>query len=267
VSLDILKHLTLVTGGKLSKELWEQVVKIYADLFASTAPIHLLTEEIDLEDLENQRTMGLEFSVDKCVNQCVVQLRLVISVKDITEMHYEKIPIDDLMILIDSIESSYRFAQTFNSQIILRYKLWKNGFMGEMKNLPGLLKQEKESLNTYISLLYRILSDTESNKSHHELAAQRLKEICKSTIYDFLQKQVLLAEKREPNQEISELQRRVLDLKDEDLRKDVNSIAPIICNNVLVSVVRFSKERIIDLLGPSLIDLIACTNSEIREQL
>jgi hypothetical protein len=60
-----------------------------------------------------------------------------------------------------------------------------------------------------------------------------LKEIVASTVYDFLQKQVLLDEKREPNHEISELQRRVLDLKDEDLRKDVNSVTPIITNNIL----------------------------------
>jgi hypothetical protein len=72
VSLDILKHLVMVTGGKLSIPLWSQVTTIYSNLFTHTTPAHLLTQEIDLEDLENHRLVGLDFSVDKCVNQCVI---------------------------------------------------------------------------------------------------------------------------------------------------------------------------------------------------
>ena len=34
--------------------------------------------------------------------------------------------------------------------------------MEEMRNLPGLLKQEKESLNVYLTLLFRMLIELEA---------------------------------------------------------------------------------------------------------
>lgn len=98
-------------------------------------------------------------------------------------MHYSKIPPPDMLSILNAVENSYRFAQTFNSQIILRYKLWKNGFMEEMRNLPGLLKQEKESLNVYLTLLFKMLQEGEGDVS---TITARIQEICASVIYDFL---------------------------------------------------------------------------------
>lgn len=66
------------------------------------------------------------------------------------------------------LQNLYDFAHSFNSRIFLRYTLWKNGryresfrfhlvylgFMKEKSQLPGLLQQEKQALETQILLIY-----------------------------------------------------------------------------------------------------------------
>ncbi len=46
----------------------------------------------------------------------------------------------NLICLDECLSNSYEFAKEFNSQVEKRYFLWKNGFMAEMKQLPGLLR-------------------------------------------------------------------------------------------------------------------------------
>lgn len=54
--------------------------------------------------------------------------------------------------MVKSLEKCYDFAMNFNKMVYLRYCLWKNGFLQEMKELPGLIKQEKETLFCLVRL-------------------------------------------------------------------------------------------------------------------
>jgi hypothetical protein len=38
----------------------------------------------------------------------------------------------------------------------LRLKLWNEGFMADLKQLPGLTAQERESISTYLSILFKM---------------------------------------------------------------------------------------------------------------
>lgn len=49
--------------------------------------------------------------------------------------------IQHLDFLYSIIKESYDFSSSFNKQIELRNQLWQEGFIAEMKQLPGLLKQ------------------------------------------------------------------------------------------------------------------------------
>ena len=40
--------------------------------------------------------------------------------------------------------------------MVLRYKLWKDGFMSDLKQLPGLIKQEREGLTEYLAILFKL---------------------------------------------------------------------------------------------------------------
>ena len=50
------------------------------------------------------------------------------------------------------VTDSYDFTSNFNKQLDLRNSLWQEGFLSEMKQLPGLLKQERESLKCLLLL-------------------------------------------------------------------------------------------------------------------
>lgn len=47
--------------------------------------------------------------------------------------------------MIDMICNSWKISMKFNNNIVHRYNLYKSGFMIDMKQIPGLLKQEQES--------------------------------------------------------------------------------------------------------------------------
>lgn len=71
---------------------------------------------------------------------------------------YEKLSsktISDL--LTNHLERSYKFAHEFNSQLDLRLKLWRSGFMAsELNNLPGLLNLEYRSLYVTMSVYFKM---------------------------------------------------------------------------------------------------------------
>ena len=54
------------------------------------------------------------------------------------------------------MDSSHNFAKDFNKRIDLRLYLWKNGFMSNIAQLPGLLRQERESLYIYLLILFKL---------------------------------------------------------------------------------------------------------------
>jgi hypothetical protein len=63
------------------------------------------------------------------------------------------------------VKRIYGFCKKFNQDYALRDKLWKNGFFTEMKNLPGLLNQEHESLKCLTFIKYKIMLKDEDKKT------------------------------------------------------------------------------------------------------
>ena len=52
VALDSLTHLVLETGSRYTEEMWESLIKSFTDLFYNTVPNELVSEAVELEDLE-----------------------------------------------------------------------------------------------------------------------------------------------------------------------------------------------------------------------
>lgn len=69
---------------------------------------------------------------------------------------YDKIPVKELIRILDMLRRSYVFSREFNEDRDLRTNLWRQGFM---KQLPNLLKQESFSAHTYISVMLRFYID------------------------------------------------------------------------------------------------------------
>merc|ERR1712151_60963 len=113
----------------------------------------------DIMRAETEAGGQLPFRKDIVVIQGVVQLLLIDMLQDTVAQHYDHIPPDGLMTLLDALRRSFEFAQEFNQKIELRQTLKQLGFMREMKQLPGLLKQEREALSCSLKVLFQVQRD------------------------------------------------------------------------------------------------------------
>merc|ERR1719487_1712240 len=179
------------TGKRLAPDLWQQVAKTIFQLFSESMPQDLFCED-KIQD--NAVDAQLPFHSASVVIQCVVQLLLIDLLQDTVPQHYDTIPPAAISVLLDALQHSFEFAQEFNQKIPLRQKLKRLGFMREMKQLPGLLKQEREGLSCSLKILFRIQGDSRMKESESDYTAQgkRLMKICTAVLRNYIQKDRML---------------------------------------------------------------------------
>ncbi|KDN52673.1 hypothetical protein K437DRAFT_292798 [Tilletiaria anomala UBC 951] len=90
--------------------------------------------------------------------KCVLQLLLIDTTNELlhNDWVYERVPPDQLLRLLNTLQDSYDFSKRFNADKDLRMALWKVGFM---KQLPNLLKQESSSASTLVAILVKMHED------------------------------------------------------------------------------------------------------------
>lgn len=207
-----LKHLLLNSGKRLSTSSWEKFADSLRDLLDDSIPTKLL--EVDLSQADGK----LPFSQQEVVIQCVVHLLLIDTVQDLVPQLYDHIPLVSIMMLLQALKRSVDFAQRFNQQIELRQALKQLGFMREMKQLPGLLKQEREALGSSLKILFRLQQDERLHNSVHEpIAGDCLLDLCASVLRNYIDKDERLAQ---------ELRQRPLDGSELGVSSDVREQSP-----------------------------------------
>ncbi|PKS05969.1 hypothetical protein jhhlp_007802 [Lomentospora prolificans] len=123
---------------------------------------------------------------NRIISRCVLHLLMIETVNELfsNDAVYAQIPSIELLRLMALLKKSYLFARRFNNDKDLRMQLWRQGFMGQP---PNLLKQESGSAATYISILFRMFSDTaperEASRSDIEAA---LVPLCKDVIGSYI---------------------------------------------------------------------------------
>mmetsp|Transcript_66837 Transcript_66837/g.155270 ORF Transcript_66837/g.155270 Transcript_66837/m.155270 type:complete len:359 (-) Transcript_66837:15-1091(-) len=190
IGVEGFKQLLLQTGGSLDAESWHKVTPRILKLFNDSMPTELMCVEANASG-EGQ----LPFRKEAVVNKCVVQLLLIDMLQECVEQHYEHISTGGVMTLLDALQRSFEFAQEFNQQIELRQMLKRLGFMREMRQLPGLLKQEREALSCSLKVLFRVQGDARARGSEHALLAmKRLLRLCATVLRNYISKERHLQE-------------------------------------------------------------------------
>jgi len=120
------------------------------------------------------------------VTGCVVQLLLIDCVHCAFEKHAESLPKDNevIKLVLDALQASFTFAHSFNQKITLRLELKRLGFMANMRDLPGLLKQEREGLTCYLGILFGLHALERLDTA----LCERLCECCRSVMKNYLHK-------------------------------------------------------------------------------
>lgn len=216
----------------------------------------------------NVRDGLLPFSKDEVVIQCVVQLLLIDMLQDTVQQHYEHIPPAGIMVLLDALQRSFEFAQEFNQQIDLRQALKRLGFMREMKQLPGLLKQEREALSCSLKILFQVQSDERMQDSEFApQAMERLMKLCSMVLRNYVLKERQVQEHTDVAQEPAGQEARDREPATVEMEREVMGLVPIISEVVLKGLKNLESKhfaRYAADLFPLLCELTVASSREVR---
>ena len=75
-------------------------------------------------------------------------------VADLVKTSFDDLQTKNVEILLKELDAQYKFAKEFNSELTLRFRLWKAGYQSNIDQLPGLLVLEEKSLKVYLYILF-----------------------------------------------------------------------------------------------------------------
>jgi brefeldin A-inhibited guanine nucleotide-exchange protein len=251
------------TGRSLQVESWKEATDMIKQLFEGSMPEMLLK----FSDFEISSSSGqLPFSKDEVVTQCVVQLLLIDMLQDTVSQHYENIPPQGIMELLDALQRSFEFAQEFNQKIELRQALKRLGFMREMKQLPGLLKQEREALSCSLKILFQVQRDERMLDSEYATPAlERLMKLCRMVLGNYVAKERQVQENSDSQDMSGEAKDR--EAATVEMEREVMGLVPIISEVVLRGLKELEPQhsaRFASELFPLLCELTVVSSREVR---
>lgn len=114
--------------------------------------------------------------------KCVVQLLLIEVVQEVCVSFYRTLSTKQIVSMCDCLEMSYKFAHKFNSDIELRYSLWRSGFMNQV---PNLLKQETSGLMAYLRIMFWLYLDEEREDENGWMEV-KVMHLCESVLRRYI---------------------------------------------------------------------------------
>jgi len=172
------------------------------------------------------------------------------------------------MVLLDALQRSFEFAQEFNQQIDLRQALKRLGFMREMKQLPGLLKQEREALSCSLKILFQVQSDERMQDSEFApQAMERLMKLCSMVLRNYVHKERQVQEHTDVAQEPAGQEARDREPATVEMEREVMGLVPIISEVVLKGLKNLESKhfaRYAADLFPLLCELTVASSREVR---
>jgi len=271
IGVEGFKLLLSSTGKRIQPESWQKITVCILRLFRDSMPRDLMCE-----GNPNLNNGCLPFRKDEVVIQCVVQLLLIDMLQETVTQHYRHISPDGIMTLLDALRQSFEFAQDFNRHVELRKTLKRLGFMREMKQLPGLLKQEREALACTMKILFEVQQDTRIQDGElADEAAERLVRTITLVLQNYVRKDQLLQEQAEaagpepaPNAgDAAVAAHQELEVAAQETEREVLGLVPIVSEVVLRGLWKLQTEqfaRHAPQLFPLLCELLVVNSREVR---
>ncbi|CAJ1345350.1 unnamed protein product [Effrenium voratum] len=256
IGVEGFKQLLICTGKNLKPQSWQKVTACILELFRDSMPTKLM-------EVDAKASSHLPFNKEDVVIQCVVQLLLIDMLMDAVSQHYENIPESGIMTLLDALQQSFEFAQEFNRQIELRQALKRLGFMKEVKQLPGLLKQERDSLRCSLWILFQVQSDPRMNGSEFaSRAVDRLLRLCSTVLQNYVNKERILHDRSEASNESGDREASIVEME-----REVHGLVPIISQVVVKGLKDLPPklfEQHVHVLFPLFCELTMVNSREVR---
>jgi len=142
---------------------------------------------------------------------------------------YQHLSSSQLLMFVDCLLESHRFAKAFNSNHEQRNILWKAGFKGKAK--PNLLKQETQSLACLFRILFRVYNDSNRQESWPEVE-KKLLGVCTEALEYFLNLQSD-SHREAWGSLLLLLLIRLLRMSDDRFRIHASAYYPLLCESIM----------------------------------
>ena len=163
---------------------------------------------------------------------------------EIVNNNFDKLQLEQISILKDVLDSQYKFAKEFNSELQLRLKLLQAGYKGDQDSIPGLLDLEEESLKVYLSILFKQYFKQGKQDNLFELCSKMLKDysLKHSELVSINSKPKQVKQQPRDPQSLKESEISVL--HKQELEKQIAHLSPIIHQVVLEKMLQLSNEQL-----------------------
>jgi len=212
--------------------------------------------------------LDTQFVYEECSAKCTTQLLLTKLVAELVEKFFDKLGSEHTSILLQSLESQYKFAKEFNSEATLRFRLWKAGFQSSKDELPGLLSQEEESLKVSLTIQFKLYFNSPQQDSNKLFAH------CSKVLKDYVLKHSELVSvtsvKGQHKATLKGLNEDQLSLYHKtDLERQLDHQSPIVHSVILENFLKLEDGALnanMRDLGQLLIDLTLCSDHTVRSK-
>ena len=198
---------------------WDQTVDGLVKMMNGTLPVQLL------ENTNVTSISVLPFNPESIVNLCVSHLNVVQLVSDLIDAVASQ-PNFSLRKLLEIVTRSREFAIRFNAEFALREKLKALGFMRDLRQLPGLLKQERAATSVILKVLFSMTSDA--------AAAAQLATVCGEIVDNYAVKETKLAS----------VSVQIRDTLIDEIEREITGIVPLIANVIVGGFVKMPDTEI-----------------------
>jgi len=237
---------------------FDQVIEGLVKLLLGTIPTQLL-ENTNLTTLS-----ALPFSPERIVAVCMTHLNVIQLIGDLIDaLAGESIGESQLgcvVKLMDALSRSRQFACRFNAEIQLREKYKSLGFMRDLKQLPGLLKQERAASTVSLKILFLVeLNSKNFDVANEKLAQCRssLRDVCNELVDNYIAKETKLGT----------VAVQIRDTLIDEIEREINGLVPLVNTVIIAGFSRMTeseffhnREWIFDLLCK----LVKVNNAAIR---
>lgn len=205
---------------------FDQVVEGCIKLISGTIPEQLL-ENTNLTTLAS-----LPFNPERIVSVCSTHLNVIQLIGDLIDsLASEGNQIGEPQLaaiakLMDALSRSRDFASRFNAEIPLREKYKALGFMRDLKQLPGLLKQERAASTVSLKILFLVELNSNNFDSNNEklaLCRSKLRIVCNDLVDSYVAKETKLGT----------VAVQIRDTLIDEIERDINGLVPLI-NSVII---------------------------------
>ena len=120
----------------------------------NTIELELAKPDVNYNTLIH-KGIELDLKPKKTMTNCLLQFNAIKTTFAIIERLYDKLKQEEKNQIEKTLNKSMQFSKGFNGSVLLRFLLWKNGYLSNTQALPSLYDFQINTTNTLLTILIK----------------------------------------------------------------------------------------------------------------